>query len=178
MPTKRKIKELLSDAWSKRRSRNYDSARDLVKQAEALCAEDDYNSLGRIHHIHMQFNWDHDQLEQALAHCQQSLNYYHKEDDRDRIAHSTRHMADLLRQLKQYNKSEFNYRQAIDIYKSAFTVNPGNLANALRGFAILLEAQEKFEEASIAWKETKDLYTVCNIQEGVVEANQRLEALR
>lgn len=126
----------------------------------------------------MQFDWDHEQLNQALAYCQQSLNYYKRANNRERIAHSTRHMADLQRHLNQYNESELNYRQAIEFYKSASSVHPGNLANTLRGFAILLELQEKFEEAINAWEETKELYLTCNLQEGVDEANQKLKALR
>jgi len=95
----------------------------------------------------------------------------------DRIAHSTRHIADLQYQLGQDADSEQNYRESISIYKGNPSTYNGDLANALRGFGLLLERCGKIEEAIVIWEETKELYLACNLQAGVDEANQKLDSL-
>jgi tetratricopeptide (TPR) repeat protein len=171
------IKELLEEAWNKRRVGSYEEARDLVKNAEELSKDDDYNTLGRISHVYMQFESDHDNLPKALEFCQQSLRFYQKANNSDKIAHSTRHIADLQRELGNDADSESNYREAIGIYKANSQTNIGDLANALRGFALVLEKRGKSSEAKTAWQKTKELYEACNLQAGVDEANQKLDSL-
>lgn len=172
-----KIKQLLGDAWSKRREEKYDEARNLVKEAHQLCKDDDYNSLGRIFHVYMQFESDHGNYSKAVELSKKSLSYYKKSNNLDNIAHSTRHIADLQYQLGEEAESEQNYREAIGIYRDNPNSHIGNLANALRGFGLLLEKRGKIEEAIDIWKETKELYTSINLQEGVDEANERLKSL-
>jgi len=171
------IKELLEEAWAKRREDKYDEARHLVVEAQGLCKDDDYNSLGRIFHIYMQFELDHNHPSIALELCQQSLMYYKKASNLDKVAHSTRHIADLERYLGNEADSERNYREAIGIYKGNSKTNKGDLANALRGFGLLLEKHGNIEEAIAVWKETKELYLACNLQVGVDEANRKLDSL-
>ncbi|MCH7515035.1 MAG: tetratricopeptide repeat protein [Bacteroidetes bacterium] len=172
-----KLKQLLEEAWAKRGEEKYDDARNLVKEAHRLCKENDYNSLGRIFHVYMQFESDHDNYSKAIELSQKSLSYYKKANNLDNIAHSTRHIADLQYQLGKDAESEQNYREAIGIYRDNPNTHIGNLANALRGFGLLLEKREKIEEAIDIWKETKELYASINLQEGVDEANKKLNAL-
>ncbi len=171
------INDLLEEAWVKRREEKYDDARHLVKEARRLCENDDYNSLGRIFHIYMQFESDHNNPSEALELCQKSLMYYKKAGNPDKVAHSTRHLADLERHLGYEADSERNYREAIGIYKGNSNTNKGDLANALRGFGLLLEKRGNTKEAIAVWKETKELYQACNLQDGVDEANQKLDSL-
>ena len=150
----------------------------FLKEAEGLCKEDDYNSLGRIYHIYMQFESDHDNPLKALDLCKQSLRYYKKSGNMDKVAHLTRHIADLERKLGKDADSEQNYRKAISIYWEKSNTTKGDLANALRGFGLILEKLRKNEEAISVWKETKDLYMACDLQDGVDEANRKLESLK
>jgi len=178
MTDDRKITELLEEAWNKRGAGNYSEAKELVRKAHNLCKDDDYMYLGRVFHIYMQFESDHDNYAKALEFCQQSLGFYIKSKIPDKVAHSTRHVADLQRHLGQEAESELNYRKAIDIYRSNSDTHDLNLANALRGFGILLEKLKKEEEAIAVWKEVKELYHTCNLQDGVDEANHKLDSLR
>lgn len=172
-----KIKQLLREAWAKRLEEKYDEARNLVKEAHRLCENDDYNALGRIFHVYMQFESDHDNPLKALELCRQSLMYYKKANNLNKVAHSTRHIADLERNYGNEDDSERNYREAIEIYRSNSNTSKGDLANALRGFCLLLEKRGKIEEAILVWKETKALYLACGLQEGVDEANLKLDSL-
>lgn len=171
------ITQLLEETWTKRREGNYDAARKLLKQAHKLCKARDYNALGRVFHIYAQIKSDHNHPEKALDLCMQSLAYYIKANNLDRIAHSKRHIADIESFLGNDAKSENIYREAINIYRSNDTTAKGDLANALRGFGLILEKSNKTEEAILVWKETKALYLDCNLQAGVDEANERLKRL-
>ena len=177
MKDRSKIESYLREAWTKRREVKYDEARQLLTQAHRLCDEADYQSLGRIFHVYAQFESDHDRHEKALAFCQQSVMNYEKAGNPDRIAHSTRHMADLQRELGQDANAAGNYRAALVLYRENPHTDKVDLANALRGFGLLLEKRNKMEEAITVWQETKELYLACNLQDGVDEANLRLEAL-
>ena len=126
----------------------------------------------------MQFESDHNHPSKALELCQQSLMYYKKAGDLNKVAHSTRHLADLERHLGNEADSERNYRDAIGIYKDNASTNKGDLANALRGFGLLLEKRGNIQEAIAVWKETKELYVACNLQVGVDEANRKLDSLQ
>ena len=172
------IKHLLEEAWNKRREGNYQEAREHVKKAHDLAEGDDYNSLGRIFHIYAQFESDQDNFQKALELYQQSLGFYKKTNNSDKIAHSTRHIADIQRTLGQDADSEDNYREAIGIYRANSQTKTGDLANALRGFALVLEKRSKISEAKTTWEETKELYQASNIQAGVAEANQKLDSLQ
>jgi len=171
-------KQLLNEAWDKRRSKKYDEALGIVRRAQDLSKEDDYDSLGRVFHVYMQLEHDQGNFSIALDLCQKSLEYYRKTNDPANIAHSLRHVADLQREMGQDVDSESNYREVINIYRTNPKLNVGNLANALRGFALVLEQRDKITEAISTWEETKDLYQKCGIQAGVDEAEGKLESLR
>ncbi|MDH3650775.1 MAG: tetratricopeptide repeat protein [Saprospiraceae bacterium] len=172
------ISELLRKAWVKRREEKYREARQLVVKAQGLCEDTDFDSLGRIFHIYMQFESDHNNHVKALELCEQSLTFYRKGKRPGRIAHSIRHVADLQRHLGKEVDAEYNYREAINIYRDQSDTSKGDLANALRGFGYLLEKIGKVREASAVWKEVKELYQACHLQDGVVEANRRLNSLQ
>ena len=172
------IVQLLETAWVKRREEKYDEARDLVVQAHKLCKEEDFNNLGRVFHVYMQFESDHDNHEKAIELCRKSLMYYKKANNQVKIAHSTRHIADLQYTIGNLSESERNYRAAIHIYRDNPNESVGNLANALRGFGLLLEKIGKKREAIEVWRETKELYQSIDLQQGIEEANKKLKLLR
>ena len=91
---------------------------------------------------------------------------------------STRHLANLQRALGNDADSESNYREAIGIYKADSQTRIGDLANALRGFALVFEKRSKISQAKTAWEETKELYQSCNLQAGIDEANRKLDSLQ
>ncbi len=171
------IQDLLTEAWAKRRVADYEAAKALVTQAQELCSADDFASLGRIYHIYMQFEADHNNLEEAIALCEQSVANYKKTGIPAKMAHSIRHLADLKRELGLAKEAVQNYRGAVEIYREQGDTSPGNLANALRGFALTLELVGEEEEAKAVWQEAKELYQACGLQAGVDEALQHIDDL-
>lgn len=177
MEKQSKIQELLQSAWIKRREGDYATARQLVDEARVKRDQGDHASLGRIYHLYMQFESDQDNFTEALGWCQKSLIAYEQFGNQLRIAHATRHLADLERNLGMQNEAEHHYREAIAIYRQHAETSPTTLANALRGYALLLENCGKTEEAVAIWQETRGLYADSNIPAGVAEADERLAGL-
>ena len=174
---KSEVANLLEKAWVKRREEKYEEVESLLAEARELCGEEDFDALGRIYHIYMQIDYDKGDFTKALDFCHQSLMYYKKLGLPEKIAHSTRHLADLQCHLGQHAESENNYQKAINMYKESSSLQAGNLANALRGFAIVLENLNKLNEARTTWSEVKTLYQSLGIQAGVDEASDRMDAL-
>lgn len=171
------IKELLSMAWSERGVGNYSEVVRLLEEAKGLCSNSNFLFLGRIFHIYMQIASDKDDYTEALAQCQKSVACYIRSGNQDRIAHATRHLADIEFQLNEMEAAESNYRTSIDMYRSNDQTTKGDLANALRAFGLLLVKLDKKEEAIHVWTEVKSLYKACNLQMGVDEASQFLKKL-
>ena len=178
MTGKAKINSLLDEAWNQRRAQNLKEAHRLTEQAQNLCKKGEFNLLGRIFHIYMQLELDQHNLDKALAYGKKSSEFYKENNDLDKVAHSTRHIADLQRKLGKINDSLQSYTEAITIYKTNAEVNTLDLANALRGYALALAKNNKIDEAISAWEEAREIYEANNIQEGIDEASSELKSLK
>ena len=63
------------------------------------------------------------------------------------------------------------YREALAIYRRNERTPPLDLANALRGFALL---KGRSAEANALWQEARDLYAAVGVEAGVAESSGRL----
>ena len=169
--------KLLNRAWEQRRLGNYQQALKLVTQVHQSCAEDDHPVLGRVHHIYMQVEHDHGRLDKALEYCGTALTHYQKGEDPLKIAHCTRHLADLQRESGLVEQAADHYRKAIDIYRHQTGVSQLDLANALRGYGLLMLSDGDHSMAITLWEEVRDLYSGLGLHEGVAEAVQKLTLL-
>jgi len=93
------------------------------------------------------------------------------------LAHRVRHLADAYRRLGRAELSEPAYQEALSIYRRYPEAKPLDVANALRGFAILKESIGAREEARGFWKEAHDLYVKLDVKPGVAESAARLAEL-
>ena len=171
------IRLKLKEVWSLRGQGRYEAAGRLLAETEKHCAADDHLSLGRIFHIYMQFECDHKRWKKAMEYSEKSLTYYHQSGNLERVAQSLRHQADILRNLDALDRSERLYRRSLDIYRSEFANRQGDLANALRGYALLLEALGKIDVSIGTWQEVKEIYASVGIAEGVDEASLKIKTL-
>lgn len=172
-----KIQEFLDNAWKSRRIGDLKASKNYVTNAHELCNEDDHEFLGRIYHIYRQFESDEGHFQKALLYNKKSLAYYEKSNNRDRIAHSIRHLADLQVELKEFNNAEKNYTKSIYLYKANATRNDHDLSNALRGYAILLELEEKYVESIEIWKDILTIYQTLNYDKGIAEVDSKIRSL-
>ena len=178
MTTKEQIQQFLDDAWELRGRGNYKESRRLLDKAQKLCQSKDYEMLGQVFHIYMQHEFDHGNLNQALDYNKETISYYTKAKNPNKIAHAIRHRADLQNELGHIEEAEMNYIKAIDLYRDNPDSPNGDLANALRGYALLLEKKKMYEDAILVWREIGELYLKCQFPLGVLEAKNRINQLK
>lgn len=97
-------------------------------------------------------------------------------DDSLRYAHAIRHAADILREAGHSESAESDYIEAIGIYRRS-ECSPLDMANALRGYALLAEMRLQNRHAAQLWQEARSLYLQAGVDAGVQEADQRLAGL-
>jgi hypothetical protein len=70
-----------------------------------------------------------------------------------------------------------HYQEALKIYRSHGQTPPHDLANAIRGYALLKANTGDSVEAKKLWQEAKDLYAHVGVQAGVTEAGRQIAHL-
>ena len=178
MSRKQKIAQLLDEAWRTRGVADYGRGRRLVEQAAGLCREGDHESLGRVAHVYGQFERDEGNREGALRFYREGYNHYAAGNHAEEMAHSLRHVADVRRDLGDAAAAERDFRLAIQMYRDLDPAPAHPLANALRGFAMLLDRVGKSEEALRAFEEAHRLYVQVGNAPGVLEMGRKLKRLR
>ena len=94
-----------------------------------------------------------------------------------KLAHTIRHLGDIYRHLERYDEAGECYDEALALYRGHPGSDPLDLANALRGAALLMEKKGEIERAVAMWLEAKDLYQQANVAAGVEESARRVAAL-
>lgn len=74
------------------------------------------------------------------------------------LAHTVRHVGDILRESGELGPALPCYEEALEICRSSTETNLLDLANTLRGFALLDDAQGRKEDAIAKWREAGELY--------------------
>ncbi|MBV9063857.1 MAG: tetratricopeptide repeat protein [Alphaproteobacteria bacterium] len=92
----------------------------------------------------------------------------------ERGAHTVRHIADVQREAGQFEEAERSYAEAMSIYRQNTEVSPLDIANALRGYALLKEAVGDTASARAMWEEAGELYQSFGVEAGVAESNKRI----
>ena len=86
-------------------------------------------------------------------------------------------MGDISRHEGRAGLSESCYNEALALYRGDDQTTPLELANAIRGLAILKDDAGQSESARSLWTEARDLYEAVNVKEGVAECSLRLARL-
>lgn len=114
----------------------------------------------------------------AAVQCyEEAANLHRALGDSQRLAHSLRHLADILREAGAREPSRLHYEEALRLYQNDARTAPLDLANTLRGIALLHEKCAEFENARETWARARDLYAACQVEAGVRESSRRLSHL-
>ena len=163
---------------ARREHRLSDARRDLV-EAVSLCREADQpTELARALTALGQIERDLQNLDSAHAHYEEAVAVYRGAGNVLKLAHTIRHLGDILRHERQREAAEACYREALDLYRGDEGTSPLDLANALRGFAILQDDAGEVKEAKLLWEEARELYSVVKVEAGVAESSRRLALLQ
>ena len=115
--------------------------------------------------------------DEAVRHYEEAVAIYRASDAPLALAHTIRHVGDIHRQEEHPKLAQPCYVEALAIYRAHAETSPLDLANTIRGFALLKEALGEMQEAKTVWEEARNLYASENVEEGVKESSRRLELL-
>ena len=115
--------------------------------------------------------------EAALQHYEEAAAIYRAQGDALKLAHTIRHVGDIHRHEQRVELAERCYQEALDLYRSHEPAPPLELANAIRGLAILKGDAGEAAHARLLWEEARALYTVVHVKEGVAESSRRIALL-
>jgi hypothetical protein len=94
------------------------------------------------------------------------------------LAHTIRHLADILRERGCVEEARPLYEEVLGTYRRHHRSPPLDLANAIRGFALLQGAAGKTEAATLLWQEARSLYESLAVKPGVEESDAEIARLK
>jgi tetratricopeptide (TPR) repeat protein len=150
---------LLNQGHQARREHRLADAKQTYAQAADLCRKVNDSallaqSLKRLGGIERDLNEIGAalQLYQEAAAIQRTLN-----EPLD-LAHTIRHVGDILRESNQLTPALPCYEEALSIYRNHSETGTLDLANTLRGFALLKSTLGETDAAIALWQEAGTLY--------------------
>jgi len=116
-------------------------------------------------------------LDLARKHYQDAAGFHRALGDERSLAHTLRHAGDILRKLKRTDQAAPCYTEALEIYRQHPDTRPLDLANTLRGYALLEGDLGNDDESTLLWLQAKELYEQEGVQAGVSECESHLAFL-
>ena len=170
---------LLEQARTARREGRANYARNLLRKALKESRGTQDQLLRAELHIWLgQVERDAHNLETAEQHYRSAAESLRSLENPQKLAHTVRHLADILREEGRLNEASPFYAEALDIYRGAGGTAPLDLANAIRGLALLKAELGERKEAIYLWQEARDLYAQVGVSAGVEESAMRISALQ
>jgi tetratricopeptide (TPR) repeat protein len=171
-------RELIEQAIAARREKNLAEAKRCWSEVLELCRQSgerrvliqSLRGLGQI-------ECDLGRGDDAVPLYEESVALCREEGDRQLLAHTVRHLGDIHRRAGRWELAEPFYVEALSLYRGSEETAPLDLANALRGMAILKEKTGAIAEAKSLWEEAGRLYASVGVTEGVVESTKRAREL-
>jgi tetratricopeptide (TPR) repeat protein len=114
-------------------------------------------------------------IDAAIKHYRHAAGLYREIGDDLNLAHTIRHVGDMLREQRSLKESRACYEEAATLYRKHPEANRLDVANALRGYALLLDAATESEKAKALWQEAREYYAAAGVEVGVKEAERRLQ---
>ncbi|MBC8167429.1 MAG: tetratricopeptide repeat protein [Bryobacteraceae bacterium] len=171
------IENLLTLAALGRRENRLDDARGYLLEAVKISRRDELADLARSLTGLGQIERDRLRMDLARQHYEEATAIYRAEGDALRLAHTIRHLGDIHLDEQRPALAEPCYVEALSIYRNHEDSAPLDLANAIRGFALLKQNVGEIEDAKSLWEEARDLYSAVHVDAGVRESTRRLALL-
>ena len=170
--------DLIRQGYQSRREGRLTEAREIFSESVGLCrGADDQQWLASSLVGLGQIERDLRNTEVALRHYREAVEIYRRGNHPLRLAHTIRHLADILRRDEVFESARPLYEEALNIYRNDPETPALDLANTIRGFALLRGAAGEGEEAKILWQEARALYESVDVQAGVQESEAHIARL-
>jgi tetratricopeptide (TPR) repeat protein len=118
------------------------------------------------------------ELEHAKTHYLLAAGTYRELEQPLQSAHKARHTADILREQGKRDESGRLYAEVLEIYRANADAIRLDVANAIRGFALLKTQMGADRDAIALWEEAREMYRSENIEAGIEESTRQIESLR
>ena len=169
---------LLDHARSAKKEHRLEEAAELFRKALTECVPSDCPALCATLYEELAYvERNLRDLDTSLKLYRQASRVYRDLGNPLKAAHTMRHAADILLEQKRQDEAAPLYAEALEIYRGQEDTPPLDLANAIRGFALLKEGVGDRTQALSLWREARDLYELNGIQAGVSESNRRMGLL-
>jgi tetratricopeptide (TPR) repeat protein len=173
---------------SARREKRYEDARAAFAEASAEFRHRGLEAeLAHALTRQAQIERDTGNLDAALRYQLKALSIGRALNGCRGLAHTIRHVADILQEAGRHGEADPYYREMLELYDTQADVPPLERANAFRSFAIHQQHLGNDEQALSLWLNVRDRYralddmflSLTGIAEnpGVKEADARLAAL-
>ena len=170
--------KILTQALEARReNRLADAKKDLIEAVDLCRKSNDQLMLAKALASLGQIERDLRHTDAARQHYEDALALYRTDGNSLKVAHTIRHLGDIHLEAGQPELADPCYTEALRIYREHEKTSPLELANAIRGFAILKTNTGDTEHAKSLWQEARDLYAAVNVHEGVSESKRHLSQL-
>ena len=113
-------------------------------------------------------------LEAARHHYAGAAVLYRQIGPPERLAYAIRHEADILRESSLPAEAEPLYLEAEGIYREQGQTAALDLANTVRGLALVNESLGRADASRLLFEQARELYAKCNAEAGVAECNKKL----
>lgn len=167
----------LDEALAKAESGRTKNSAWLARAIGNLCGPRDGAYLDRAHEQLAQYASDQGDHKTALLHRRYNYKAALLKGHKERLAHTQRHLADTYRRLERNSEAHSNYDEAISHYRDLGSP-PLEMANALRGLALVHSARGAEEKARSAWQRARHYYQEAGVLAGVEEADRKLGNLQ
>ena len=172
------IDHLLRGAFAARKDHRPADAKRLLVDAVELCRKnDDPERLPVALAALGQAERDLHRSDAALRHFEEAAALFKSNGPVLRFAHTVRHIGDIHLESRQHTLAEGCYKTALDLYRKHPDAAPLDVANALRGMALLKGELGENRIARALWQEAGDLYASVNVEAGVEESKRRIAIL-
>ena len=164
-------------AQARREHRPAEARRDLV-EAVNICrkTEDRPRLAGALTGLG-QIERDLKNPGEALRHYEEAAAIYRSAGNLLKLAHTVRHIGDIHQDEGRLQLAEPCYHEALAIYRAHKETPPLDLANAIRGLALVKGSLGATQEARALWEEARDLYAAVGVEAGVRESSRRIGLL-
>ena len=169
---------LIDEGYRARREGRLPEAQKHFADAIALCRKGKDEALLAQALTGMgQIARDLNDSSRALCCYEEAVRIHRGLDQPLRLAHTIRHVGDILRGMGRKVEAAPHYVEALELYRGHDETAPLDLANTLRGYALLKEDNGAFAEAIQLWQEAGRLYAQLDVVAGVAESNARIARL-
>ncbi len=159
---------------ARREDRLADSRAIFLKAVRSAAEEGDRPSLAEALSGLGQAERGIGNLEAARHHYAGAAVLYRQIGPPERLAYAIRHEADILREACLPTEAEPLYLEAEGVYRQQGEVAALDLANTLRGLALVNESLGRRDASRLLFEQARELYAKCNVEAGVAECNKKL----